>query len=230
MKRSRALWRICVSLLMGVVLTLSIFVGSASATGVYEIPSFQSGTTPWILDQGNALSLIGKSSIEKKLSQLAQKTGTELYFVTIRRFDYGDNAETFTNKLFERWFPTPELQANRGLLLLDTQTNTTGIRTGENIQAVMSNDIAKSVASETALVPIRSGNYNQGLSDAADRLVTVLSGEPDPGPPQIKVAEVESNFKKAEETNDSSAGILVIVLVIVASVVPMATYFWYQRG
>jgi uncharacterized protein len=230
MKRLRALWQICISLLIGVMIPLFICVGSATATGVYEIPPFQAGNTPWVLDQGNALSLLGKSSIEKKLNQLAQKTNTEVYFVTIRRFDYGDNAETFTNKLFERWFPTPELQTNRGLLLLDTQTHTTGIRVGEKIQTVMSNDIAKSIANETALVPIRSGNYNQGLLDAADRLVTVLSGEPDPGPPEIKVVEVESNFKKAKETNDSSASILVIVLVIVASVVPMATYFWYQRG
>lgn len=229
MKRLRSVWQICVSLFFVVILSLSLPAGPATATGIYEIPPYQGMNTPWVIDQGNALSLLGKGSLEKKLGQLAQK-GAEVRLVTIRRFDYGDTAATFTNKLFERWFPTPEAQSNKGLLMLDTQTNTTGIRTGEQLKTLMSDEIANSIASETALVPIRSGNYNQGLSDAVDRLVTVLSGEPDPGPPQVKVVEVESNFTKASETNDRSATILVIVLVLVASIVPMATYFWYQRG
>jgi uncharacterized protein len=228
MKRLRSFWKICVSLGLIVMLTLVIPIGTAGATGIYEIPPYQGSNSPRVIDQGNALSVLGKGALEKKLSQLSKK-GAEVYLVTLRRFDYGDTATTFTDKLFDRWFPTPEAQANKGLLVLDTQTNTTGIRTGEQLKPLMSDEIANSVASETALVPIRNGNYNQGLSDAVDRLVTVLSGESDPGPPQVKVVEVESNFTKASDTNDRSATILVIVLVLVASIVPMATYYWYQR-
>jgi uncharacterized protein len=168
-------------------------------------------------------------ALNKKLSQLAEKTGNEVRFVTIRRFDYGQTASTFTNELFERWFPTPEEQANQTLVLLDTQTKTTGIHTGEKVKAIMSDDIANSIAGQTMLMPIREGSYNQGFLDAADRLALVLSGEPDPGPPQVVVTEVESTFAKSEETDDKSATILVVVLLIAATVIPMATYYWYQR-
>ncbi|HEY9824756.1 MAG TPA: TPM domain-containing protein, partial [Stenomitos sp.] len=204
--------------------------GVALATGVADIPIVQAGSDPWVIDQGKVLSLLSQGAVEKKLSQLAEKTGMEVRFVTIRRFDYGQTAATLTDGLFDRWFPTPEAQANQALLLLDTQTNTSSIRTGEGVKRLLSDDVAQSVASETLLVPIREDNYNQGLLDAANRLSLVLSGQPDPGPPEIKVAEVESTFTKAEDTDDRSAGIIVIVLLVLATVIPMATYYWYQRG
>jgi uncharacterized protein len=114
-------------------------------------------------------------------------------------------------------------------VLLDTQTKTTGIRTGEKVKATMTDDVANSIANETMLMPIREGSYNQGFLDAANRLSLVLSGEPDPGPPEVVVTEVESTFTKSEETDDKSATILVVVLLIAATVIPMATYYWYQR-
>ena len=50
----------------------------------------------------------------------------------------------------------------------------------------MSDEIAKSVAQETMQVPLQKGDrYNQAFLDVGDRLVAVLSGEPDPGPPVI---------------------------------------------
>jgi hypothetical protein len=77
-----------------------------------------------------------------------------------------------------------------------------------------------------------AGEYtaNQGVLDAVNRLSLVVSGEPDPGPPEVKVVEVESNFKSAEETDVQGSSVLVIVLLLAATIIPMATYYWYQRG
>jgi len=105
-----------------------------------------------------------------------------------------------------------------------------GLEPASFVSEAKANEVAKSIAGETMLVPIREGSYNQGLLDAASRFSLVLSGEPDPGPPEIKVVEVESTFTKAEETDDKSASIIVVVLLIAATIIPMATYFWYQRG
>ncbi len=229
-RRWQKLWQRCLVAIAALLLLCPLPMGAALATSIFDIPGIEAGSSPWVIDQGDVLSLLNKGAIEKKLSKLAEKTGAEVRFVTIRRFDYGETADTFSEQLFERWFPTPEAQSNQGLLLLDTKTNTTSIRTGSQLKTLLTDDIAESIATETTLVPIRDGNYNQGLLDATSRLELVLSGEPDPGPPEVKVAEVESTFKKAEETDDRSAAVLVIVLVVAASVIPMATYYWYQRG
>jgi uncharacterized protein len=219
----------CFIAAIAMLLMLPVAAGSAIATGIFDVPIVKAGSPTWVIDQGEVLSVLNEGALNKKLSQLAEKTGNEVRFVTIRRFDYGQTAPTFANELFERWFPTAEEQANQTLVLLDTQTKTTGIRTGDKVKVTMPDDIANSIAGETMLTPIREGSYNQGFLDAANRLALVLSGEPDPGPPEVVVTEVESTFTKSAETDDKSATILVVVLLIAATVIPMATYYWYQR-
>jgi uncharacterized protein len=224
------LWRQFVAAIAALLLMLPAMAGSALATGVFDVPLVKAGSETWVIDQGNVLSVLNKGALEKKLSKLAETTDKEVRFVTIRRFDYEQTAKTMTDGVFERWFPTPAEQANQVLLLLDTQTNNIDIHTGDGVKTLLPDETAKSVALETALAPIREGNYNQGLMDAANRLSVVLAGEPDPGPPEVKVVEVESTFKSANETDDKSAGVIVIVLLLAATVIPMATYYWYQRG
>jgi uncharacterized protein len=227
--RWRNLLQSCWVAIIAVWLMLSLTPDVVFATGITDVPPVSAGSSTWVIDQGNVLSVLNKGAIEKKLSKLAEKTGNEVRLVTIRRFDYGQTADTFTDQLFERWFPTPSVQANQAILFLDTQTNTTNFRTGEHLKSLLSDETAKSIASETMLVPIREGNYNQGLLDATNRLSLVLSGEPDPGPPEIKVVEVESTFKSAKETDVRGASIIVVVLLLAATIIPMATYYWYQR-
>lgn len=212
------------------LLAMQSFATPANATGVYDLPSLVAGEKTWILDQAEVLSRISEGQINGTLENLAKQTGNEVRFVTIHRLDYEETAQSFTDRLFEKWFPTPETQANQTLLAIDTVTNTTGIRTGEKVKSLMSDEIAQSVAQETVLVPLRQGDkYNQAFIDASDRISAVLSGKPDPGAPVvINNEQVESTFKKAEETDAGSSTIWVIGLLIAATVIPMATYYWYQ--
>ncbi len=211
------------------VILVSFFVVTpAIATGVYDIPGLAADT--WVIDQGDVISRINEGKISEELANLAKGTGKEVRFVTIRRLDYGETTETFAKGIFTKWFPTEEAQANQILLLLDVLTNNNAIITGNNVKNLMSDDIANSVASETLMVPLRDGNkYNQAFIDVTDRLVPVLSGQPDPGPPQIiDKVQVERTFKKPEETDRGNSTAWVIGLLIAATVIPMATYYIYQ--
>ncbi len=205
----------------------SVFTVPALATGVYNIPNLTSDT--WIVDEADLISRFNEGKISTAFDELAKQTGNEVRIVTIRRLDYGETPESFTKALFEKWFPTKEAQANQTLLTIDSVTNGTAIITGDRVKSIMSDDIAQSVASETVLVPLRKGNkYNQALLDAQSRLVTVLSGEPDPGPPEVTDdVQVEGTFTKAEETDQGNATAWVVGLLIAATVIPMATYYIY---
>lgn len=213
------------------ILATGLAASPASATGVYQMPNLSAGDRTWIIDQAEVLSRLNEGNISSALENLANLTGNEVRIVTIRRLDYGETPESFTKQLFEKWFPTKEAQANQTLLAIDTVTDGTAIRTGDRVKSLMPDDIAKSIASETVLAPLRSGEkYNQAFLDASDRLVAVLSGKPDPGPPQIAATlNTESTFKKAEETDTGNATIWVIGLLIAATVIPMLTYYLYVR-
>lgn len=203
----------------------------AQATGVYNLPVLSADDSMWVLDDADIISRSNAGQISRELKDLAHQTGNEVRFVTIRRLDYGETIESFADQLFEKWFPDADAQANQTLLVLDSLTNTSAIRTGTEVKAAMSDDIAISVADETVQVPLRQGNkYNQAFLDASDRLVTVLSGNPDPGPPVVvSTISAESTFTSAEDTDQGSATVIVVGFLVAATIIPMLTYYFYVR-
>jgi uncharacterized protein len=228
----RALWRWSFGLVLTLFLTLQLWLTAsptAQATGVYSLPNSPPDAN-WVIDQAGALSRVTRSEINSELEKLAEQTGKQVRFVTIHRLDYGETVDSFAEQLFKKWFPTVESQAGQVLLVLDNVTNTTTIKTSSDIKDLLTDEIAQSVAQETVMVPLRQDNkYNQAFLDASDRLVAVLSGQPDPGPPLVEDAvQTEGTFARAEETDDRSATIVVVVLLVLATVIPMATYYFYQ--
>lgn len=214
---------------LALVLLTSLWAAPAFATSLYEVPPVSSDTH--VVDLGEIISRFNEGKLNETLTDLATKTGQEVHFVTIRRLDYDETIDTFAHKLFKQWFPSSESSANQTLVALDSVTNNSAIVTGEKVKSLMSDKIAKSVAQETMQVPLQKGDrYNQAFLDVSDRLVAVLSGEPDPGPPVVvDNVKTEGTFASPEETAKSNAIPWVIGLLIAATVIPMATYYWYVR-
>ncbi len=213
--------------LVNIILFSSLFATPVFATGVYEIPNLKPDT--WVVDLGEVISRVNEGKISSTFQDLAKQTGNEVRIITVRHLDYGETPESFTKALFEKWFPTKEAQANQTILMINTAANGTAIISGDQTKSVLSDSTANSVANETLTAPLRQGDkYNQAFLDATSRLVAVLSGQPDPGPPQIiEKVQVESNFKKPEKEERANATAWIVGLLIAATVIPMATYYIY---
>ncbi|WP_448524527.1 photosystem II repair protein Psb32 [Parathermosynechococcus lividus] len=208
------------------VIAIALMAMPVWATSAAEIP-FPAGDSA-VIDEGNVLSPITQSSLGRLLQEVAKKTGFNVHFVTVHRLDYGETPQTFVDALFTEWFPDAAAQANQVVVALDTVTNGTAIRYGDAVAQTLSPETADSIVQETMRVPLRDGNYNQSVLDAGDRLSKVLQGEPDPGPPVIREVITEKTYKSKSETDDRSATIIVVMLLIAATVIPMVTYFIYQ--
>ena len=220
-------WLVAIAVLLIATFSLS---APAAATGAYSMPAQVSSDT-WVIDDANQITRLNEGKLAKQLSQLAASTGQEVRYVTIHRLDYGETAQSFADQLFERWF-SPSEGANQTVIVLDDVTNTAGIHTGSATGELLTADIAESVVQETIKAPlVKSNNYNKAFEAATERLTAVLSGEADPGPPELtEEIQVEGTFATAEETeaNRDSSTLVVIVLLVLATVIPMATYYWYQ--
>ena len=210
------------------VAAISCLAAPAIATGLFDLPNFDANQT-WVVDTADAISGANEGKLTKTFKDLAAETGQELRMIAIRRLDYGETVDSLADEIFKDWYPNAEMQANQTLILLDTLTNNAAIRTGNTAQQSVNPEIASSIIEDTIGYNIRKGNkYNQAFIDAGDRLVAVLSGQEDPGPPIMEdEIQTEGTFTKAEDTDDSSATIWVIGFLIVATVIPMATYYWY---
>ena len=210
------------------VVTISCVALPAIATGLFDLPNFDAEQV-WLVDTADAISNANESKLTKTFKEFANETGQEIRMVAIRRLDYGQTVDSLAAEIFEDWYPDAEAQANQTLLVLDTLTNNAAIRSGDAAQELLGAEVSKSIVEETVGYNIRKGDkYNQAFLDAGDRLVAVLSGQEDPGPPVMEdEVQIEGTFTKAEDTDQGSATIWVIGFLIVATIVPMATYYWY---
>lgn len=216
------------SVFFALVLALGLQITPSFATGIYDLPPLSAGEPTWVIDQADTISRANEAKVSGDLKKLADQTGKEVRIVVIRRLDFGQTMNQFADELFNKWYPTPEEQENQTLLAIDTLTNATAIRTGKEVKNLLTDDIAESVVSETIAVPLKNGaKYNQAVLDGSRRVSAVLLGEPDPGPPEVQGINIESTFTSAEETDDTSASIWVIVFLFFATLIPMVTYFWY---
>jgi uncharacterized protein len=218
--------------LFTLAIAFQVFTTNAIAVEVYDIPELPTGDRTWIQDMAKVLSSSTEGAVETKIDEIAKKTDFQVRLLTVRRIDFGQPTQEFTDLVFDKWFTTPESKADRVLIVFATEDHRTAIATGNRVKSVVPDAIATSIANETMLFPAQRSNYNQAAIDGINRLAAVLAGEPDPGPP--KVAEVAlpqsgSNFKTAEETDGSSSTIVVVGLLIAATVIPMVTYFWFQN-
>ena len=221
----------CKRLLSFLFLTL-VLLGLSPApalpTGVYALPRLPSGSKTFVVDQAEAISLTNENRLNSDLKKLAQSSGQEARFVVIRRLDFDATIDGFVNDLFERWYPDEASQSNQTLLVLDTLTNSTALRRGETAEALLTDEMVDSLLRETLAVPLKDGaKYNQALIEADKRLGAILAGQPDPGPPALEEISLEGTFTTAEETDDASATVWVVVLLALATLIPMVTYFWY---
>ncbi|MGB3496414.1 MAG: TPM domain-containing protein [Elainellaceae cyanobacterium] len=215
---------------LGAIALMLMTALPAHATSLYEMPIVSSGDSTWVVDEAEIISRANEGRLSRDLGALAEESGSEVRLVTIRRLDYGETVQSFTDKLFEKWYPTPDEQSNQVLMVLDNVTNNVAIHIGDGVTDRLSAEIAESVAQETALAPLREDDkYNQAFLDVSDRLVAVLSGQPDPGPPAVEeIASAEGTFASAEETEKSNATVIVVGFLVAATIIPMATYYLYQ--
>ena len=214
--------------ILSIFFALGVLIAPAEATGVYDLPMLSAGDSTWVVDSAEVLSLASERKVNGNLKKLAKQNGEEARLVVIRRLDYGETIDSFADKLFTQWYPTPEEQADQTLVVLDTLTNSSAIRQGETAKALLADDIAESVLNETLGIPIKEGGkYNEAIVGVSDRLSAVLAGNPDPGPPEVQQLNIESTFTSAEDTDTTSATIWVVVVLVVATIIPMATYFFY---
>jgi uncharacterized protein len=92
-------------------------------------------------------------------------------------------------------------------------------------------ELLRSTGRTTMSQPLRDGDrYRQASLDGIERLAVVLDGGEDPGPPvEVERTTLPTNIPSKEETQSSNAFTWVVVLLVVGTIVPMATWWVFSR-
>ena len=181
-----------------------------------------------VLDDADVFSRASRSELESRLDGLIEDR-VDARVITLRRLDYGYSLDSFGEQLIENWSGSG--QEPLLLLLLETQNKRASIVTEESLHSQLPPSLLKSTARTTMSIPLREGDrYRQASLDGLNRLGTVLGGGEDPGPPgEIIRSALPTNVPTQAETEESNATTWVIVLLVLGTIIPMATWWVFSR-
>ena len=184
-----------------------------------------------VLDSADVLSRAGKNEIETRLNQL-ESSKVDARVITVRKLDYGLSLTGFGEELVERWSNNVNTSERPLILFLEeTQNKQAAVVVSAELSDQLPDALLRSTARTTMSQPMRDGErFRQASMDGIERIAVVLNGGEDPGPPiQIERTALPTNVPTVEETSESNAFTWVIVLLVVGTIVPMATWWVFSR-
>ena len=182
-----------------------------------------------VLDQAAVLSRAASADVARQLETLTAER-VDAHLITLKQLDYGLTLNQLGEDLLQRWQPSSG-STDQLLFLIDAQTNTAAVVASPSLAGQLSANLLRSTARTTMTAPIRDGaRFRQASLDGIQRVSTVLQGGEDPGEPAVaQVVTPNSNVPSREQTESSNAFTWVVVLLVVGTVVPMATWWVFSR-
>ena len=183
-----------------------------------------------VLDDADVLSRSSRSELDQRLEAFGGDR-VDARLVTVRRLDYGLSLNGFGEDLIQRWTSGREGEAPLLLLLIETQNKRASVVADPALSTQLPDALLTSTGRSTMAVPLREGDrYRQASLDGLNRLSVVLEGGEDPGPPEeIVRTTLPTNIPTQEETQSSNATTWIIVLLVLGSIIPMATWWVFSR-
>ena len=208
------------------LLALVVAVPAAMAIAPAELGAER--PTERVIDDADVFSRASRSELESRLEALTEDR-VDAHVITVRRLDYGYSLDAFGDQLVENWSSSG--QEPLLLLLLETQNKRAAIVTEDSLQTQLPPALLKSTARTAMSIPLREGDrYRQASLDGINRLAVVLGGGEDPGPPEeIVRTTLPTNIPTQAETEESNATTWVIVLLVLGTIIPMATWWVFSR-
>ena len=182
-----------------------------------------------VVDGADVLSRAAVGDLSNQLQAFGPEH-VDAHLITVARLDYGLSLPELAQQVVDRWVASGS-EDNQLLFVLDSKTAAAAVAVSPGLQGELNSDLLRSTARATMAPLLRDGaRYRQASLDGMERLLTVLQGGDDPGEPlTAEVISPASNVPTKEETSASNAFTWVVVLLVVGTIVPMLTWWFFSR-
>lgn len=200
-------------------------VSAAMAPALADIPDAAPAAS--FLDDAAIVQTSSEQLFTKATDNMKSKYGITVRFVMVKKLPYQETPDEYAAELASQW----ALGESDVLFVASPKLARAGVFVGEKASHRLTKEIAESIANETYGVAAGVEQYGSAVLDVSNRLIPVIAGEADPGPPKIDVKDVVQTYKTKKETStDKKKYITVVVTVLVISfVAPLIQTFWYVR-
>lgn len=218
--------------LLALIAVVVLIVGVPSMPALAMSPTDLPAERPasQVLDDADVLSRASRSELNARLEEFGGDR-VDARLITLRRLDYGLSLDGFGKDLIERWSSEGQGRSPLLLLLIETQNKRASVLADQSLQSQLPETLLTSTGRTTMAIPLREGDrYRQASIDGLTRLSVVLNGGEDPGPPEeIVRTTLPTNIPTQEETQSSNATTWIIVLLVLGTIIPMATWWVFSR-
>jgi len=129
-----------------------------------------------IYDFAHMMSDGARTQLDAKLVQFEKDTSNQISVVTIDSLK-GDTIENFSVKLFEEWGIGKKDKDNGVLLLIASQDHQMRIEVGYGLEGALTDAQSYWIIQNILRPAFQAGNYDQGISDAIDKIIAATKGE-----------------------------------------------------
>jgi uncharacterized protein len=164
---------------------------------------------------------------EKALAALQTRDGFTVRFVLPKALPYGETPAEYAKELFDAWAGGPA----DVVIVGGVKVARAGVFAGEKAAALLTPTIAESLGNDTYAVKAGEESYGGAVLDVNNRLISVLDGEKDPGPPVVNINETIQNFKTKSETQSQRGKYIKVVgaVLAISFIAPIIQTLWYIK-
>jgi len=181
-KNLKLIFKIAISALLFLSFAASAYYSPGSPTG-------------FVNDYAKMMSDGAKTQMETKLVQFEKDTSSEISLVTIDSLK-GDTIENFAVKLFEEWGIGKKNKDNGVLLLISKEDRQIRIEVGYGLEGALTDAQSYWIIQNIIRPAFQAENYDQGISDAVDKIIAATKGEYVPSENQNPATKI--NIKSLE--------------------------------
>ncbi|WP_375497227.1 TPM domain-containing protein [uncultured Nostoc sp.] len=163
----------CVGFLSLSVITLS---SASLAVSVEQVPNPRQVNSGWVTDMANVLSPSTEAELNKLISNLEAKNGSEIAVVTVPETSPAKTPKQFATALFKHWKIGKAERNNGVLLLISKGDRRVEIETGYGVKKILPDASVGNIIQHNITPRLKQGDYDGGTLAGIKALVTALDG------------------------------------------------------
>ncbi|MBE9116608.1 TPM domain-containing protein [Lusitaniella coriacea LEGE 07157] len=156
---------------------IALFPPISHAVTVQEVPNPRESYGGWVTDMADILLNDTEDRLNRIISELEAKNGTEMAVVTVRETAPSPTPKAFATELFNTWGIGKKGENNGVLFLISKGDRRVEIETGYGIAEILP-DVRVANIIETEIVPrFKQKDFDGGAIAGTEELATILAGE-----------------------------------------------------
>ncbi len=147
------------------------------ALTVQEVPNPQQVNRSWVTDMGNIISSNTEAELNRIISELEAKNGTEIAVVTVAETAPSPTPKAFATELFNYWDLGKKGQENGVLFLISVGDKRVEIETGYGVEGILPDARVGNIIKTKITPRFKQQDFDGGILAGTKSLTRILGGE-----------------------------------------------------